>query len=72
MITPSQTKVYSANSQLAANAIQSELRNAGVPATLVVCHNGHYMDVMVPAEYAFDAVNLLNPERRSGELFWVS
>lgn len=67
----SQTKVSSANNQLAAIAVQSALENAGVPATLIVSHNGSYIDVMVPAEFAFDAANLLNPDRRSGELFWV-
>jgi hypothetical protein len=65
-------KVYSANSQLSAFAIQSALEMAGVPAIIACSHNGSYMDVLVPASFAFDASNLLNPERRSGELFWVA
>ena len=72
MKVTSQTKVTSANSQLIANTIQAALENAGVPAALVVSHNGSYIDVMVPVEFAFDACSLLNPDRRSGELFWVA
>ena len=68
----SQTKVTSANTQLAASAIQAALEKAGIPAALIVSHNGSYMDVMVPAEFAFDANSLINAEYRSGELFWVS
>lgn len=67
-----QTKVYSANSQLSAVAVQAALEKAGVPVTVAASSNGSYLDVMVPAEYAFDASNLIYPDRRSGELFWVA
>lgn len=67
-----QAKVYSANSQLVANTIQAALEKAGIPAILTVSHNGSYMDVMVPAEFVFDASGLLNPECPSGELFWIA
>lgn len=68
----SQTKVASANTQLFASAIQTALEKAGIPTSVVTSHNGSYIDVMVPAEFAFDANSLINPERRCGELFWVS
>ncbi len=56
----SQTKVTSANTQLAAAAIQSALENGGIPAALVVSHNGRrrYIDV----SHAHDRFGVLRSE----------
>ena len=64
-------KVASVNGDLQGMAIQHQLELAGIPVRIVASKNGAYLDVLVPEQSLFDAHNLLNPERRSGEIFCV-
>lgn len=64
-------KITSVNGALQAAAVQQELEQAGIPVVTTVSHNGTYLDVLVPVECLFDAQNLLNPERRCGEIYFV-
>ncbi len=54
--------VYSVNGSLQAMSVQSVLENAGIPVNLKVSKSGSYLDVVVPEEYVFNAMNLLYPE----------
>jgi hypothetical protein len=64
-------KITSVNGELQAAAVQQELEQAGIPVVTAMSHNGTYLDVLVPVQYLFDAQNLLNPERRCGEIYFV-
>ncbi|HVN54789.1 MAG TPA: hypothetical protein VMT46_10700 [Anaerolineaceae bacterium] len=64
-------KVTAVNTEIHAITVQNALENAGIPVTLAASRNGDYLDVLVPRECVYDARNLLDPERRSGEIFCV-
>jgi hypothetical protein len=62
-------KITSVNGELQALSLQNTLEKAGIPVLLVPSPEVAYLDVQVPAEYLYDARNLLFPEYRSGEIF---
>ncbi len=64
-------KVTSANGTAQAISLQIALESAGIPVTIAASRDESYLDVLVPAEYVYDAQNLLSPERRSGEIYFV-
>jgi hypothetical protein len=71
MNTPGYKKIISVNGTLQAAALYQELEMAGIPVITTSSINDSYLDVLVPVQCLFDAQNLLNPERRSGEIFFV-
>jgi hypothetical protein len=64
-------KITSVNGTLQAANVQQVLEMAGIPVLTAVSHNSAYLDVLVPVQNLFDAKNLLNPERRCGEIYFV-
>jgi hypothetical protein len=64
-------KVTSVNGELQATLMQTTLEQAGIPVALFTSRSGAALDVLVPVEFVYDAQNLLAPERRSGEIFFV-
>ncbi len=62
-------KICSVSGSLHGAVVQSNLEQAGIPATLGHARSGAYLDVLVPAEKVYDARMLLAAEPRSGETF---
>jgi hypothetical protein len=56
-------KVFSVNGRLQAIWVESILEQAGVPVSFGNSKSGDYLDVFVAAENAYDAKNILYPER---------
>ena len=63
MSTNKNQKVFSVNGRLQAIWVESILEQAGVPVSFGVSKSGAYLDVFVPSENAYDANNILFPER---------
>ncbi|MBE0698746.1 MAG: DUF2007 domain-containing protein [Anaerolineaceae bacterium] len=64
-------KVTSVNGMLQAMIVQNALEKAGIPVTIANAKGEAYLDVLVPNEWVYDAQNLLSPERRCGEIYFV-
>jgi hypothetical protein len=64
-------KVTSVNGALQAISVQNTLETAGIPVIILASRDGTYLDVLVPGERVFDALGLLAPEVRCGEIFYV-
>lgn len=62
MSTNKSKKVYSVNGILQAIALQSALEKAGIPAAIVHSKNGSYLDILVSANLAEEARNLLDAQ----------
>jgi hypothetical protein len=71
MGTQNNTKVISVNGMLQALTVQDALEKAGIPVTIANAKGEAYLDVLVPSEWVYDAQNLLSPERRSGEIYYI-
>ena len=69
MVTKQMTKVYSVNSTLHAVAVQNTLECAGI--TVSIQHSVDGYDLMVPAAQAVEANELLHPQPRSGEIYFI-
>jgi hypothetical protein len=63
------TQVYSVNSSLQAVNIQDVLEKAGIPVTILRSESG--FAVMVPLAWVWEVHELLYPECRSGEIYFV-
>ena len=63
MNTNNNQKVFSVNGRLQAIWVESILVQAGVPVSFGASNSGAYLDVFVPSENAYDANNILHPER---------
>jgi len=71
-MTANYQKVYSVNNTLQAIALQSSLENAGIPALIANAKDGAYIDIFAPTACADEARQLLNPERRCGEIYFIA
>ena len=63
--------IYSAQSTLQAISVQGILEKAGILALITPSSKGSYLDLVVPKEYAYDALNLTAPHSARGEVFLV-
>jgi len=64
-------KVTTASTMLRAVMIENALENAGIPVIIHPAVDNTYLDICVPEAFVYDATNLLNPQRRSGEIYFA-
>ena len=62
-------KVTTASTMLRAVMIENALENAGIPVIIHPAADNAYLDICVPEAFVYDAMNLLTPEARNGELY---